>query len=92
MFVVTTLALNLNDASVHITRASTPAPKLDLPAAPEPPQPALASAFRPEPAVAPRVEPKPEGVPASRQVTASNVPLADPSSFGHEAYEVIYNN
>jgi DNA-binding NarL/FixJ family response regulator len=91
VFVVTTLTLNLNDASVHVTRASTPRPKIELTAPPEPPA-ALAPAFRPEPGVARRVEPKPAVNPVGQQVTASNAPVADPSSFGHEAYEVIYEN
>ena len=93
VFLVTTLTLNFNDASVHVTRASTPRPSIsiDLPPAPEPPA-ALAPAFRPEPSVARRVESKPAVDPAGQQVTASNAPVADPSSFGHEAYEVIYAN
>jgi hypothetical protein len=91
VFLVTTLTHNLNDASVHVTRASTPVPKLELPPAPEPPA-TLAPAFRPQPSVARRVEPKPVVDPADEQVTASNAPVADPSSFGHEAYEVIYAN
>lgn len=91
VFLVTTLTLNLNDASVHVTRASTPRPKIELRPAPEPPA-ALAPAFRPEPTVARHVEPKPAVEPAGQQVTASNAPVADPSSFGHEAYEVIYAN
>jgi hypothetical protein len=91
VFLVTTLTLNLNDASVHVTRASIPATKIDLPPPPEPPA-ALAPAFRPEPTVARRVEPKPAMDPVGEQVTANNTPTADPSTFGHEAYEVIYDN
>lgn len=91
VFLVTVLALNLNDASVHVTRASTPRATLELPPAPEPPT-ALAPAFRPQPSAARRVEPQPAVDPAGQQVTASNAPIADPSSFGHEAYEVIYSN
>ena len=91
VFLVTILTLNLNDASVHVTRASTPRATLELPPAPQPAA-ALAPAFRPEPSVARRIEPKPAVDPAGQQVTASNPPIADPSSFGHEAYEVIYSN
>jgi DNA-binding NarL/FixJ family response regulator len=91
VFVVTTLTLNMNDASVHVTRAATPRPSVEAPPAPEPPAP-LAPAFRPEPTVARRVEPPPAVDPPNRQVTASNAPIADPSTFGHEAYEVVYDN
>jgi len=92
VFLVTTLTLNLNDASVHVTRASTPRPRIELPPAPEPPA-ALAPAFRPERTVARHVEPKPAAVdPAGEQVTASNAPVADPATFSHEAYEVVYAN
>jgi hypothetical protein len=38
------------------------------------------------------LEPKPDVDTVGRQVTASNAPVADPSTFGHEAYEVIYAN
>ena len=92
VFIVTTLTLNLNDASVHVTRASTPLAKVELPPAPEPPPAALAPAFQPQPSVARRVEPNPPVDPVGQQVTASNPPVADPSTFGHEAYEVIYAN
>ena len=91
VFVVTTLTLNMNDAGVHVTRAATPRPSIEVPPAPEPPAP-LAPAFRPEPTVARRIEPKPAVERANRQVTASNAPIADPSTFGHEAYEVVYDN
>jgi len=91
VFVVTTLTLNMNDASVHVTRAATPRPSIEVPPAPEPPAP-LAPAFRPEPTVARRAEPKPTVDRANRQVTASNAPIADPSTFGHEAYEIVYTD
>jgi DNA-binding NarL/FixJ family response regulator len=91
VFVVTTLTLNLNDASVHVTQASTPRPRIDLPPPPEP-RAALAPAFNPQPSVARHLEPKPDVDAVGGQVTASNAPVADPSTFGHEAYEVIYAN
>jgi hypothetical protein len=99
VFLVTALTLNLNDASVHVTHASTPAPRLSLPAPTQDAAPPASQppAFGPAPAVAKRVEPrraepKPDAEPVSPQMTASNAPIADPSTFGSEAYEVVYSN
>jgi len=102
VFVATTLTLNLLDGGVHITRASTPSPETARPAAytppPPDPTPALAPAFQPAPQVARRVEPKPAptqsdvGPTDPQMAAAGNTPVADPSSFGSEAYEPIYSN
>jgi hypothetical protein len=102
VFLVTTLTLNLFDANVHVTRASTPRPgtaQPDIPAAPRNPTPvAMPPPFSPAPSAARRVEPKPEAVrpdvePADPQITASTTPpIADPSTFSSEAYEPIYSN
>jgi CheY-like chemotaxis protein len=102
VFVATTLTLNLLDGGVHITRASTPGPEIARPssytAPPPDPAPALAPAFQPVPQVARRAEPKPAATksdvdPTDPQMAAAgNTPIADPSSFGSEAYEPIYSN
>jgi hypothetical protein len=47
--------------------------------------------------VAQRAEPKadsttPDTVASSSQMAATNTPIADPSTFGSEAYESIYSN
>jgi hypothetical protein len=53
----------------------------------------MSPAFTPTPRVAQRVEPTPDPEPAPQQVAASAAPaVADPSSFGSEAYEPIYSN
>jgi hypothetical protein len=108
VFLVTTLTLNLFDANVHLTRASTPRPAVApsaVPAPPPNPAPVLTPPLSPTPAVAHRVEPgrpmgqpkpvapEPDEEPADPQVAASNSPpMADPSTFGSEAYEPIYSN
>ena len=102
VFLVTTLTLNLFDANVHVTRASTPRPEIarsDVPAPPRNSPPVvLTPAFSPAPSAARRVEPKPDATqpdvePADPQVAAStSPPIADPSTFGSEAYEPIYSN
>jgi len=94
VFLVTTVTLNLNDASVHVTHASTPRPVVELPAPParnETPV-AMTTAFRPDPSVARRVEPKPAVERAAPQVAASTPRMADPASFSSEAYEPIYSD
>jgi DNA-binding NarL/FixJ family response regulator len=106
VFLVTTLTLILFDA--HVTRASTPRPEIARSAVPAPPPnsaPVLPRPFNPTPAVAHRVEPKrpmgqpkpvvpdPDEEPDDPQITAStSPPIADPSTFGSEAYEPIYSN
>jgi DNA-binding NarL/FixJ family response regulator len=114
VFLVTTLTLNLFDASVHITRASTPRPEVARSNAAAPPPrlaPVLTAPFSPAPSVAHRVghggpmgqpggpmgQPKPVAAnpdePEDPQIAASTtVPMADPSTFGSEAYEPIYSN
>jgi hypothetical protein len=57
----------------------------------------LAPVFRPAPSVAQRVAPKPSATASDvetgdPQVAASTTPVADPSTFGSEAYEAIYSN
>lgn len=98
-FVATTLTLNMLDGGVHVTRASTPTPEITRPAVytpPPPPPMPMAPAFQPTPQVAHRVAPKP--APAQSDVDptdpqmAGNTPVADPSTFGSEAYEPIYPN
>ena len=102
VFLVTALALNLFDASVHVTRASTPRPEIarsDIPAPPRSPTPvASPPPFSPAPSAARHVAPKPDATqpdaePSDPQVAASTTPpMADPSTFSSEAYEPIYSN
>jgi hypothetical protein len=101
VFLVTTLTLNLVDASVHVTRASAPRPQMEQPDISTPPPNStpdgLTPRFGPAPRVAHRVEPKPDAMqspvePTDPQMTASTTPVADPSTFGSEAYEPIYSN
>jgi len=101
VFLATTLTLNLLDGGVHITRASTPDPEIGRPAVytPRPPEPtpsAVTPAFRPVPQVAHRVAPKPVATQSDTDPTdpqmAAATPVADPSTFGSEAYEAIYPN
>lgn len=101
VFLVTTLTLNLFDANTHVTRASAPRREIAPPdISPPPPSstPAgLTAAFRPTQSVAQRAEPKPDATkpdvePEDPQMAASTAPIADPSTFGSEAYEPIYSN
>ena len=102
VFLVTTLTLNLFDANVHVTRASTPRPEIarsEVPVPPRNPAPvASPPPFSPAPSaprqVAPKPDtPKPEVEPADPQIAASTTPpFADPSTFSSEAYEPIYSN
>lgn len=107
VFLVTTLALYLFDARGHVSRASTPRPPVARAAIAKPlpdPGPVLTPAFAPTPSVAHRVEPagprgqpkpvvaEPDDEPDNPQIAASTSgPVADPSTFGSEAYEAIYN-
>jgi hypothetical protein len=94
VFLVTTVTLNLNDASVHVTHASTPRAVVELPAPParnETPV-AMTTAFHPDPSVMRRVEPKPAVERAAPQIAASTPRMADPASFSSEAYEPIYSD
>ncbi len=101
VFAVAALALNLFDAPVHVTVAAAPRQERVAPDALVPPLDstpnALAPSFRParsEPQRAERsTDPaKPDVQPADPQVAASTAPIADPSTFGSEAYEPIYSN
>lgn len=102
VFVATTLTLNLLDGGVHVTRAATPSPEIKRPVYTPPPRDptpvGLAPVFQPTPRVAQRVEPKPiapksDVEPTDPQMAAANAgPVADPSTFGSEAYEAIYPN
>ena len=101
VFLVTTLSRNLFDASAHATQASAPRPEIAQPEVSAPPlnsTPAgLATSFSPTHSVAQRAEPgpdatKPDVEPADPQMAASTTPIADPSTFGSEAYEPIYSN
>jgi hypothetical protein len=101
VFLVTTLTRNLFDANAYVTRDSAPRPEIaqpDIPASPLNSDPAgLTHAFRPAPSAARRAEPRPDATqsdvePADPQMAASTVPIADPSTFGSEAYEPIYSN
>jgi hypothetical protein len=101
VFLVTTLTFNLFDANTHVTRASIPRPETAQPDVSAPPPNStptgLTSAFRPAQSVAQRAEPRPDATkpdvePADPQMAASTAPIADPSTFGSEAYEPIYSN
>jgi DNA-binding NarL/FixJ family response regulator len=101
VFLVATLTRNLFDASAHVTQASAPRPEIAQPDVSAPPvnsTPAgLTPSFRPTQSVAQRAEPRPDATkpdvePADPQMAASTTPIADPSTFGSEAYEPIYSN
>jgi hypothetical protein len=100
VFVVTALTLNWADTSAHVTRAPAPGPTVEQSALAVPPPPPVDSKppFGPTSSVARRVEPKPDPVqsdaePTGPQIASSTTtPVADPSSFGSEAYEIIYSN
>jgi DNA-binding NarL/FixJ family response regulator len=103
VFLVTILTVNLFGASAHVTRASVPSPemaRLDIAAPPSPwksTPAAVEPAFRPVQSVVQRAEPIPgatdsDAEPLDPQMAASTTPVADPSTFGSEAYEPIYSN
>jgi DNA-binding NarL/FixJ family response regulator len=101
VFLVTTLTLNLFGASAHETRASIPRLEIaqpDISASPRNSTPAdLTPSFRPTQNVAQRAGPRPDATkpdvePGDAQMAASTAPIADPSTFGSEAYEPIYSN
>lgn len=103
VFLVTTLTMNLLDVSVHVSHASAPASlaRIEPPAVTETPPAAtpagLAPAFSPATRVAQHTPPKPDVAepdvtPADSRVAATTTPIADPSTFGSEAYEVVYTN
>jgi len=104
VFLVVTLALNRFDAAdrhssdARVARATSIA---EQPAISAPPQDSMP--FSPTPSVRPprsveqRAEPRPDATEADvgdqdPKMAASSAPIADPSSFGSEAYEAIYSN
>ena len=97
--VVMKLTLNLGDK--HVALASAPRPEMQRRELSAPAQNigpvSLTRQPPPAPAGTPRVEPRPSATPPiveseAPQVAGSTVPLADPSTFGSEAYEPIYTN
>jgi hypothetical protein len=104
VFLVVTLALNRFDGadrhSSDVQVARTPSIG-EQPAVSPPPQDSMP--FSPTPSVRPprtveqRAEPRPDATEADvgdqdPKMAASSTPIADPSSFGSEAYEAIYSN
>jgi hypothetical protein len=105
VFLVVTLALNRFDAAdrhssdVQVARTSSIG---EQPAASASPQNSMP--FSPTPSVRPprsaeqRAEPRPDATGADvgdldpKMAASSAAPIADPSSFGSEAYEAIYSN
>jgi len=104
VFLVVTLVLNRFDAAdrhssdARVARASSIA---EQPAISAPPQNSMP--FSPTPPVRPprsveqRAEPRPDTTGTDvgdldPKMAASTTPIADPSSFGSEAYEAIYSN
>jgi ActR/RegA family two-component response regulator len=104
VFLVVTLALNRFDAAdrpssdARVARASSIE---EQPAISAPPQDS--TPFGPTPSVRPprsveqRAAPRPEAAEADvgdqdPKMAASSTPIADPSSFGSEAYQAIYSN
>jgi hypothetical protein len=104
VFLVATLALNRFDAATgpsSSTRATPTASIGEQPVISAPPQNSTPASptpsVRPARSVAQRVEPKPDSTgpdvgELDPQMAASSTPIADPSSFGSEAYEAIYSN
>ena len=96
VFLVTKLTLSLAD--VHVTEVSAvPRPVLQQPdlSAPAPNFPSFSPT--PAPIVQQRPEPKPSEAPpnvesAEPQVATNTAPIADPSTFGSEAYEPTSSN
>jgi ActR/RegA family two-component response regulator len=104
VFLVATLALNRFDAatgpssSARATRTSSIGEQPVISAPPQNSTPASPTpSVRPARSVARRAEPKPDSTgpdvgELDPQMAASSTPIADPSSFGSEAYEAIYSN
>ena len=102
VFLVTTVSLNLffasaaSSSSAQATRTSVPRLEVqqpDISAPPENSTPLVRSAR----SVARLAEPTPDstktdGVALDPQMVASSTPIADPSTFGSEAYEPIYSH
>jgi hypothetical protein len=104
VFLVTTLTMNLLDASVHVSHAAAPASVVGIeppPAVPDTPPAAAPVELTPgsshpaREAQHPVPKPgatEPQVATADSRVAASTTPVADPSTFGSEAYEVVYTN
>jgi DNA-binding NarL/FixJ family response regulator len=101
VFLATTFAISLLGGGVHESQAApavaseevAPAPVTAPTVAPV----GLTPAFTPAPKVPQHAPPKPEPTepdvePTDSRVAASATPVADPSTFGSEAYEAIYSN
>jgi hypothetical protein len=93
VFLVTTLTLNVIGARADDTRVAAPTPEKEQPAPPgnSTPVEAAPQYFSPS-NLARHVVPKSDVEPVGPQIAASTPPVADPSSFGSEAYEAIYSN
>jgi DNA-binding NarL/FixJ family response regulator len=107
VFLVTTLTLNLffgaaaPSSSAEATRSSIPRLEVEQPGISAPPENSTpagpAPLVRSARSVARRAEPTPDSTKAdvvalNPQMAASSTPIADPSSFGSEAYQAIYSN
>jgi hypothetical protein len=104
VFLVVTLALNRFDAGdrhsadVRVARASSIDEQPPISAPPENSTPfGPTPAARPPRSVEQRAEPRPDATEGDvgdqdPKMAASSGPIADPSSFGSEAYEAIYSN
>lgn len=102
VFLATTFAISLLGGGVHESRAAAPAiPTVGSSLAPMmAPPPAVPVGLTPSlnhpSKVAQPTQPTPEVVesdvaPGEPRVAASATPIADPSTFGSEAYEPIYS-
>jgi Zn-dependent protease with chaperone function len=102
VFLVTTLSLHLffaaaaPSSSVQATRTSVPRLEVEQPDISAPPENST-PLVRVARHVAQRAEPKPDSrkndvAALDPQMAASSTPIADPSTFGSEAYEPIYSN
>jgi DNA-binding NarL/FixJ family response regulator len=107
VFLVTTLTLNLffgaaaPASSAQATRSSIPRLEVEQPGISAPPENSTPAGptplVRPVRSVARVAEPTPDSTKAdvaalNPQMAASSTPIADPSSFGSEAYQPIYSN
>ena len=102
VFLVTTLTLNLffapaaPSSSAQATRTSVPRLEVEQHDISKPRENSI-PLVRPMRSVARLAEPPPDSTRAdvvaqNPQMAASNTPIADPSTFGSEAYEPIYSN
>jgi DNA-binding NarL/FixJ family response regulator len=102
VFLVTTLTLNLffaaaaPSSSAQATRTSVPRLEVEQSDTSKPRENSI-PLVRPMRSVARLAEPPPASTRAdvvaqNPQMAASNTPIADPSTFGSEAYEPIYSN